>query len=54
MALEYYFAGDFVRARELFRQYPEDGPASIMAARCVSLIAGTTELKNGVFVFMYK
>ena len=53
-ALEHYFKGDFVSAREIFRQYPADGPASIMAARCVSLIAGTTELKNGVFVFSYK
>jgi adenylate cyclase len=45
-ALELYFQGDFVGAREIFRLYPADGPASIMATRCVSLIAGTTELKN--------
>jgi class 3 adenylate cyclase/CHASE2 domain-containing sensor protein len=53
-ALECYFAGDFARARGIFRQHPEDGPASIMAARCVSLLAGTTELKDGVFVFSHK
>lgn len=53
-ALEHYFSGDFARARELFRQNPGDSPSMIMAARCVSLIAGTTVLKNGVFVFDHK
>lgn len=53
-ALEYYFSGDFSHARNLFRQYPDDPPSSIMAARCVSLMAGTTSLNHGVFVFGYK
>ncbi len=53
-ALNLYFEGQYKKARELFARYPDDAPSAIMGVRCLSLIAGTTKLENGIFTMTEK
>jgi hypothetical protein len=53
-ALAKYRNGDFEEAKKRFEANAGDPPSMAMAARCDALIAGKTELEDGVYAMKTK